>query len=246
MLEVEGAPFDLALQEQVFPLVVARPLEIHDPVDALQVAGDPLDPVGDLGSDRLQIVAARLLEVRELGDLLPVEPDLPAEPPRAEGRRLPVVLHEAHVVLLEVDPEVPEAVQVDLQHVFRRGLEDDLVLVEELEAVWIFPVPSVLRPARRLDVGGPPRLRSQDAEEGRRVERAGADLAAVRLKERAAAIRPELLEPEQGLLEGPQGLGPFRRAHRPFRRAHRPFRRAHRPLPRADRLFRRAHRALLA
>ena len=222
--------------------MIAGPAQIHDPVDALQVARDPLDPVGDLRRDRLQVVAAGLLEIGELGDLLPVEPDLPAEPPRPQGRGFPVVLHEAHVVLLEVDAEVPEALQIDFQDVLGRGLEDDLVLIEELESVRIFPVAPVLRPAGRLDVGGPPWLRPQDAEEGRRVECAGADLAAVRLEERAAAIRPELLEPKEGLLEGARGL----RARRPLRSAPSLFGSPHHAFRGAHDLFRGAHRTLLA
>ena len=44
-----------------------------------------------------------LLEIRELRDLEAVEEDLPADAPRAERRRFPVVLLEAHVVLPGVD-----------------------------------------------------------------------------------------------------------------------------------------------
>ncbi len=60
--------------------------------------GDALQAVGDLGADRLELEAARLLEVGELGDLHAVEHHLPADAPRAERRRLPVVLLEAQVV----------------------------------------------------------------------------------------------------------------------------------------------------
>ena len=47
----------------------------------------------------LQLQAARLLEVGELGDLHAVEHHLPADAPGAERGRLPVVLLEAEVVL---------------------------------------------------------------------------------------------------------------------------------------------------
>ena len=52
-----------------------------------------------------EVDAARLLEVGELRDLLAVEEHLPADPPGAEGRRLPVVLLEAHVVGRGIDAE---------------------------------------------------------------------------------------------------------------------------------------------
>ena len=58
-----------------------------------------LEPVGQLGRDRREVDAAGLLEVGELRDLHAVEQHLPADAPRAERRRLPVVLLEADVVL---------------------------------------------------------------------------------------------------------------------------------------------------
>ena len=61
-----------------------------------------------------EVDAAGLLEVRELRDLHPVEEHLPADSPRAERRRLPVVLLEAEVVLLRVDAEGDEALDVEV------------------------------------------------------------------------------------------------------------------------------------
>ena len=61
-----------------------------------------------------QVEAAQLLEVRELGGLHAVDPDLPALAPGAQRGALPVVLDEAHVVLGEVDAERLERAQVDV------------------------------------------------------------------------------------------------------------------------------------
>ncbi len=71
--------------------------------DALQRHDDALHAVGEFDGDRVQVLAAHLLEVGELGDFHAVEPDFPAEAPRADGGLLPVVLDEPHVVLVEVD-----------------------------------------------------------------------------------------------------------------------------------------------
>ena len=63
-------------------------------VDALQIHRDALESVGHLGGNRPALQAAGLLKIRELGDLHPVEPDLPTQAPGSEGGRLPVVLDE--------------------------------------------------------------------------------------------------------------------------------------------------------
>ena len=68
-------------------------------------------------------MATHLLEVGELGDLQAVEPDLPAEAPRADGGLLPVVLDEADVVGCEVDAQRLQAAEVLLLRVARLGLE---------------------------------------------------------------------------------------------------------------------------
>ena len=72
-------------------------------------AHQPLEPVGDLRGNQIQIDAAALLEVRELRDLQSVEHHLPADAPRAERRRLPVVFFELDVVLAEIDADRLEA-----------------------------------------------------------------------------------------------------------------------------------------
>ena len=91
----------------------------------------------------LEVEAAELLEVRELRDLHAVAPDLPAEAPRAERRPFPVVLDEADVVPLEVDPDRRERFEVEVEHVRRRRLEHHLVLEVVLEPVRVLAVAAV-------------------------------------------------------------------------------------------------------
>ena len=86
----------------------------------LQRRHDPLEPVGDLDRRHVQRRAPHRLEVRELGHLLAVEPDLPAEAPGPEGRVFPVVLDEADVVLAHVDAEGDEGAQEELLRVSLR------------------------------------------------------------------------------------------------------------------------------
>ena len=110
-------------------LHAGRPLEIEDVVHALNQHGDALEPVGDLRGNRRQHLATRLLKVRELRDLLPVQHDLPADPPRPERRRLPVILFKPDVVGGTVDAARREAVEKELLRTVRRRLQNDLKLV---------------------------------------------------------------------------------------------------------------------
>ena len=90
--------------------------QVVDVVDALQVHGDPLEPVGQLRRHRPALESARLLEVGELGHLHPVAPDFPAQAPGAQGGRFPVVLDEAQVVIVVGDADGAEAAEIDLLH----------------------------------------------------------------------------------------------------------------------------------
>src|SRR5712672_2643504 len=108
--------------------LVLRPAEIVDALDTLKERADPLKTVGQLDRDGVQVNSATLLEVRELGDLQPVEQDLPTDPPGAQGRRLPVVFLKPNVVLFEVDSNRSETLQVNVLHIHRRRLEDYLKL----------------------------------------------------------------------------------------------------------------------
>src|SRR5712672_3765512 len=65
--------------------LVVRPAEIVDALDTLKERADPLKPVGQFNRDGVQVNSTALLEVRELGDLEPVERDLPTDPPGAQS-----------------------------------------------------------------------------------------------------------------------------------------------------------------
>src|SRR6266481_4838940 len=109
-------PEDVAVGE-LAPVGIRAPDQVVDVVDALQVHGDALEAVGQLGGNRMALESARLLEVGELRHLHAVAPDLPAQAPGAQGRRLPVVLDEAQIVVLGGDPDRLERAQVEVLHV---------------------------------------------------------------------------------------------------------------------------------
>ena len=218
-LEVVGAELalvllvDVAVGDDVLGAVLlpARPHEVVDAVHALQVHGEPLEAVGDLDGDGVEVEAAELLEVGELGGLHAVDPDLPALAPGAERGALPVVLDEAHVVLGEDDAEGLERAQVHVLDVGRGRLDDHLVLVVVAQAVGVLAVAAVGGAHGRLDVGGAPGTGVEAAQERRGVEGAGADLGVVRLDDDAALPLPEGLQAADDLLErggyGVCGLG---------------------------------------
>src|SRR6267154_2462555 len=108
--------------------LVLRPAEIVDALDALKERAYPLKPIGQLDRDGIQINSTALLEVGELRNLQPIEQDLPTDPPGTQRRRLPVVLLEANVMFLKIDSYSREALQVNVLHIHRRRLKDDLKL----------------------------------------------------------------------------------------------------------------------
>ena len=65
----------------------------------------------------------------------------------------PIVLLEPDVVLAQVNPKGFQAIEVELLHVVRRRLQDDLELRVLEKPVRIFAIASVGRTARRLHVG---------------------------------------------------------------------------------------------
>jgi hypothetical protein len=83
-------------------------LDVEDRGLAREEHRQALESVRDLRGDRREVDAARLLEVRELRDLHPVEEDLPADAPCAEGGGFPVVFLEADVVAREIEAERAE------------------------------------------------------------------------------------------------------------------------------------------
>ncbi len=101
----------------------------------------------------------------------------------------------------EVEADGLQAADVEPLHVERRGFQDDLELVVLAEPERIVAVAAVGGPARRLDVGHPPRLGPEDAQEGVRVHGAGPDLQVEGLLQHAPLARPELRKFEDELLE---------------------------------------------
>ena len=109
---------------------------------------------------------AHLLEIGELRDLLPVEPDLPIQTPSGDGGLFPVVFHKVDVVLARVDAERLERLEIQLLWIAWVGLEDDLKLGMQLEAVGILAITPVIGAHRRFDVRHVPRFGSEHAQEG--------------------------------------------------------------------------------
>ena len=201
-LEVVDAVLHLRLPVELAEGVHAVDVDVPHLRLVLQVHDDAVEAVGDLDAHGVQRQAARLLEVGELGDLLPVEPDFPAQAPGAERGRLPVVLHEADVVARAVEADGFQAGQVELLGVAGVGLEDHLVLVMHLHAVGVLGVAAVVGPEGGLDVGHVPRFGAEDAQHGGRVHGAGADLLAVGLPDGAAVRRPERVQAHDDFLHG--------------------------------------------
>ena len=164
---------------------------------------NPLQPIRDFDRNRVEQLAARLLEVGELRDLLAVEPDFPAEAPRPERRRLPLILDEADVVAGRVDADRQQRLQVDLLRIPRIGFKDHLKLVVLLQTVGILAVAGVIWPDGRFDVGYAPRFRPEDTQEGGRVHRARPDLGVVGLPDQAAPFGPEMLQGQDDGLHRP-------------------------------------------
>src|SRR4029453_10683707 len=100
-----------------------------------------------------------------------VHPDFPAEAPGAQRRIFPIVLDEAHVVLLQVEAERRERTQVEIEDLGWRGLEHDLELVVLVQAIRILAVAPVFRPARRLYVRRAPGLGPEGAQKRSGVRR---------------------------------------------------------------------------
>ena len=146
-VEVEPGELDLALVVDLPVRDPRRPLDVVDRLLVLQIHGDALEPVGELGRHRFQVETTGLLEVGELRDLHSVEPHLPAEAPGAERRGFPIVFDEAHVVPGEIETERAQAIEIEFLDVRRRRFQDDLELVMALETVRVLAIAAIRRPA---------------------------------------------------------------------------------------------------
>jgi len=200
-LKVVRAGLDLAAQAELAVGEVVVPANLGERTHTLQHHDDALEPIGEFHGDWVQLQSAGLLEVGVLADLLPVQPHFPAQAPGAECRGLPVVFDKAHVVHGRINAEGSQAVQVALLRVAGIRLQDHLVLVVLLPAVGVLAVAPVRRPHRRLEVGDVPGLGTQHPQGRGRVQRAGADLAVVRMPDHTTVIGPELAEAHDNSLE---------------------------------------------
>ena len=177
-------------------------MQVIDVFDALQVHREAFQTVGNFAGDRLAIDAADLLEVGELRHFHAVHPDLPAQTPGAQRRVFPIVFNEANVIFLQIETQGFERAEIEFQNIVRRRFQHDLILVIVLHAVRVFAIATILRPARRLHVGGLPGLGTNGAQEGGGVAGAGADFHVVRLQKRTALIVPVGLQTQNGFLKG--------------------------------------------
>ncbi len=89
----------------------------------MQKGGDAFQTIGDFRRDGIEIEAATLLEVGELGDLQAIEHDLPADTPGPQRGRFPVVFFKLEVVLAKVNADRGKGFQIDFLHIAGRGLQ---------------------------------------------------------------------------------------------------------------------------
>mmetsp|Transcript_20995 Transcript_20995/g.46002 ORF Transcript_20995/g.46002 Transcript_20995/m.46002 type:complete len:253 (+) Transcript_20995:2762-3520(+) len=203
LIQVVAAHLVLVLQEQLAirhaPVVVTDVTKVGH---TLQGHEDALHAIGDLHSWCIQRLAARLLEVGELGDLHAVQPHLPAQAPGAQHGTLPVVLHKAHVMCLGVNAQGLQRPQVQLLAVAGVRLEDDLELGVTLKAVGVVAVPRVVRANGWLCIADVPGLRPKDAQECGRIHSSSSNFGVVWEPYNASHAGPVLLKLCNGLLKG--------------------------------------------
>ncbi len=100
-----------------------------------------------------------------------------------------------------VDADGAQGVEIQLLQVVGVRLQDDLILVIVLQPVGIFAVSAVAGAARRLDVGGLPRLLAQRPQHGGGVQGAGADLDVIGLQDGAALLAPIVVQGQDQVLK---------------------------------------------
>ena len=155
-LEFKGGKLPFIFQEHVAIGLVIGALrvvefKIVDVVDALHIERHSLQTVGNFARDGKDIQPADLLKVGVLADLHPVAPDFPTQAPRADRWILPVVLDEADIVQLGIDAHGREGSEVESLHVWRARLQNDLILMKGSQAIGIFSIAPVGRPAVRVE-----------------------------------------------------------------------------------------------
>ena len=201
--EFEGvfAELLLAVQEYVAVFQGLVPLDVLEIAHALQGHGDAFQPVGEFHRHRVEGDAADLLEVGELGDFQPVQPDLPAQPPGGDGRLCPVVLHKADVVLAGVNAEGFQRAEVKFLGVAPVGFDDDLILGVLVNAVGVLAVTPVVGADGGFHVGHVPGFGAEGAQKSGRVHRPRADFGVIGLPDQASLFVPVGLQFEDDGLE---------------------------------------------
>ena len=191
--------FALVVYISVLKLIV--PADVEETIDVLQVERDAFEPVGELGTDRIELYASHLLKVGELRDFGAVPPDLPAQARSPKRRRFPIILNETQIVLARIDAQMTQTLKIQRQHIRRRRLQDDLILIVRAKPKRIFAIASVGWPPHRLDIGNLPRFGPQTAQKGCRVKCPGADFNVARLLDGATVVRPKFLQGEDDFLK---------------------------------------------
>jgi len=192
--KVIGAVFAFTLIIHITIGVAITPLNGAEIVVSLQRHGDAFQAISDLHGDGVQDDAAGLLEISELRDLLPIQPDFPTQPPGAQCRRFPVVLHKTDIVFLRLDAQCLQRSKVKLLRIAWVGLQDNLKLVMLLQAVRVIAVAAVIRADRGLHVAHIPRFRTEHAQKSGRVHRSGSHLGVVWLPNQTAFLPPVFLQ----------------------------------------------------
>ena len=139
------------IQLAIFSRVV--PAQFAVIIHVLDVHCQTLQTIGQFHRDGEAIHRANLLKIGKLADLHPVQPDFPAQTPGTEGRRFPVILDKANIVLTQLDPDRFETLEIEVLDVIGAGLDDDLELVIVLQTVRVLPVSAVLGTPTGLRVG---------------------------------------------------------------------------------------------
>jgi hypothetical protein len=134
------------------------------------------------------------LKIGELGDLHPIEPDLPTETPCTQGRGFPIVLHKSDVVGERIDPKAVQTIQVDVLDREGGGLHDNLILIVVLQAVGVLTIAAVSWTARWLYICAIPGFGPEDPQEGGGVEGPGPHFSVIRLLDDAPLLIPKTLQ----------------------------------------------------
>jgi hypothetical protein len=85
-----------------------------------------------------------VLKIGELRNLHAIAPALPAKPPGAERRALPIVLDKATIVEMRIDADRFERRQIKPLEILRRRFQDYLELIEMLQPIRVLAVTPIL------------------------------------------------------------------------------------------------------